>query len=267
MARRRTVVAILTAALLSTAAAAPATAAAELPDVPATYTDAAGVVHYAFDADALPGAMVVTQRGAVSKSGSCVIEVRGAGTVGSGRTVTVAQEVTYNPATCEVELAVASYPADKTPQVVREQFGPSTSTMEHAEATSSTGPIAARATTWNGFINGFYKDPPGIRVTRTGASHTWSSAGAVTHYNTWDWLSGTDWHRDAYSTGNTSTATNTKATFRNTLFCNPLANTYAYHYRTEFRGYTNGTWDWGWSSDKAGDCASLLSAGYYVETP
>jgi hypothetical protein len=90
---------------------------------------------------------------------------------------------------------------------------------------------------------------------------------AWAHYNTWDWLSGTDWHRDAYSTGNTSTATNTKATFRNTLFCNRLANTYAYHYRTEVRGYTKGTWDWGWSSDKAGDCASLLSAGYYVETP
>jgi hypothetical protein len=54
----------------------------------------------------------------------------------------------------------------------------------------------------------------------TGASHTWSSAGAVTHYNTWDWLSGTDWHRDAYSTGNTSTATNTKATFRNTAHRN-----------------------------------------------
>lgn len=236
-------------------------------DVAATYTDASGVVHYAFDADWLPGAKLVTERGTMSKAGNCSIEVTGAGRAGSGRTVTVGTEVAYDPATCQVQLAVASYPADQTPQVVLDRFGP-TKQMTHAESTSTSGSLAAaRATTWNGFINGLYKDPATIRVTMTGASHTWSSSGAVTPYNTWDWLSASGWYRDAYSTGNTSTATNTKATFRNTLFCNPVLNTYAYHCRTEFRGYTNGTWDWGWSSDKAGDCASWLSAGYYVETP
>jgi len=256
---------IATAAMMALGAVPAHADSSEPPDVPKTYTDGAGVVHYAFDPDWLPGADVVVSRGAVSKSAGCVIAASGSGAVEGEGTVTVGRELTFDPATCTVQMAVASYPADETPAVVLERFGP-TGDLEHAEESSGEG-VGARATTWNGFINVFYNDPVSIRVNMTGASHTWSSAGAVSHYNTWDWFSASGWYRDAYSTGNTSTATNTKATFRNTLFCNPVANTYTYHNRTEFRGYTNGTWDWGWNTTKSGDCASLLSAGYYVQTP
>lgn len=47
---------------------------------------------------------------------------------------------------------------------------------------------------------------------------------------------------------NTTSYTNTRANFTNTLFCNPFASTYTNH-------------------SKSGDCASLLSSGYYLDTP
>ena len=99
------------------------------------------------------------------------------------------------------------------------------------------------------------------------ASLGWGPSGATYHWNGYYYLSGTGWSMTWWSPVNTSYYTNTRANFKNTLFCNPFASTYTYHSRDEFRGYTSGSWYWYWTHSKSGDCASLLSSTYYLDTP
>jgi hypothetical protein len=144
-------------------AASPAQAAPtpDIPDVDQAYTDASGVVYYAFDADSLPGAKLITVEGAKSKSANsrtatCDLGASGSGVAGVDPKVIVGLEVKYDPATCTSQFAVATYPADEVPQVVADTYGP---TSEAKKDSREASPEAAAAS-WYGDISGFYRDPP-----------------------------------------------------------------------------------------------------------
>lgn len=239
---------------------------------PHAYIDAQGVTHYAFDPESMPGNSTRMQQGVRESDGSCTFTLGGSGSAAAnartgGPKVTVGTETTYDPSLCLRQLAEATYLANEVPAAAVERFA-SASAMGSSGGEPGRGLLGSAATTyWYGALNGVYSDPIPAVVTRTESSLGWTSAGATYHWNGYYYLSGTGWSMTYYSPVNSSTSTNTRANFKNTAFCNPLLSTYTNHTRDEFRGYADGTWDWGWTSSKSGDCASLLSSGYYLETP
>lgn len=272
------VVSALAAVIATTAfVAAPPGASAEAPnDVFAsgnakTYTEPNGVVHYVFEPERMPGNRVRTVKGVRQEDGSCTFAQSGSGSVAEnaktgGPKVTVSLEITFDPATCVSEYAEATYLAAATPESVRKDFESNDGMLGDGVGTVDENE-AAVASSWYGAINGVHKDPIPATVTKTEASLHWGTSGATSHWNGYYYLSGTGWSMPYYSPVNTSSYTNTRANFKNTLFCNPFASTYTNHTRDEFRGYTSGSWHWYWTHSKSGDCSSLLNSGYYLETP
>lgn len=231
-----------------------------------TFIDEVGVVHYLFDPAQLPGAILQTDVGASRDTGSCEFTASGSGRADGVPQLEVAMEHTFDPATCTRELAVARYDLSAVPQVVLDYLElPEGSEIDEnfEEGASST----ARLANWFGRMNARVQDPIGIHVSSTTAEHTWNSGGLVAHNNVWGWYTPTGWSRTSSSVINTPTVTNTRGTFQNVAFCNPFAATNTNHSRTEFRGYTSGLWDWGYTMAKSGDCAELLSYHYSVITP
>ena len=97
----------------------------------------AGVYHYAYDPAERPGADVHDERGVASTDGTC--SFTGEGT-GDSTTVTVVDEVTFDPATCTRELSIAVYDADAVPAAVQEDLG----TAGRCRACAGTGIIGGR---------------------------------------------------------------------------------------------------------------------------
>ncbi|MCB2177854.1 MAG: hypothetical protein KQH57_18745 [Actinomycetales bacterium] len=243
-----------------------------------TYTALDGVVHYAFDPSRLPGYTVHPLIGTPENDGSCTFTESGSGSVAEnarsgGPKLTVSTEITFDPVTCRSEFAVATYLASEVPAPVAEDrqavdglTGEGTASGFPVDASGKPSSAAA-SYTWYGALNGVYKDPIPATVTKTEASLGWGPTGATYHWNGYYYLSGTGWSMTWWSPVNTSYYTNTRANFKNTAFCNPFASTYTNHSRDEFRGYTSGSWYWYWTHSKSGDCASLLSSTYYLDTP
>lgn len=243
-----------------------------------TCTAEDGVVHYPFDPSRLPEYSVRTLIGTRENDGSCTFTESGSGSMAEnarsgGPKLTVSTEITFEPATCRSEFAVATYLAGEVPAPVAEDRALVDGLASEGTASGLTvdgsgeSPDAAASYTWYGALNGVYKNPILATVTKTEASLGWGPSGATYHWNGYYYLSGTGWSMTWWSPVNTSYYTNTRANFKNTLFCNPFASTYTYHSRDEFRGYTSGSWYWYWTHSKSGDCASLLSSTYYLDTP
>lgn len=265
--RVRATLAAAVMALGTLSFAAPAIAAEPQPTRnDSTYVDADGVVHFQFDPEILPGAQLVTQAGSATLTASCVFTGEGHGMADGEAMLEVGIEVRFDPASCTRDLAISRYPLGNVPaSVARYLELPAGSEIEgRIEAEGGT---AAPQATWYGSINARVQDLVGIHVSSTTAQHSWNSGGAVVHGNRWGWYSPSGWWRTSASTLNTVTATNTLGTFQNAAFCNPWASTYTNHYRTEFRGYPSGLWDWGYALDRSGDCSGLLSYHYSATTP
>src|SRR5262245_47117172 len=120
-ASRRASVSCLGAVALLAASGSEALAVAPQP-VAATYQDASGVIRYEFDPAALPNAGVVSQVGRPTLTGGCTFTEEGSGGVSkAGATITVSRELSFTPATCRRELAVATYSLATAPVAVRER--------------------------------------------------------------------------------------------------------------------------------------------------
>jgi len=224
-----------------------------------TYTDDAGVYHYAYDPAERPGADVDDEQGVASADGTC--SFAGEGT-GDSATVTVVDEVTFDPATCTRELSIAIYDADAVPAAVQEDLGTQEG-VEYAQAQeSSSGDDVAPQASWTQKLSAWVGDPVGIHVTETNITRTWQSTGAWHNDYHWGWYSPTGWSRTAHSTVGTATVGDTIGSFKNTAFCNPFAATYSEHYKTRLTTSTSGSWNWSYSMNKSGDCSSLLSYHY-----
>lgn len=94
-------------ALAAGALTAPAASAATAPkQVDATYTDAEGVVHYAFDPRSLPSSTVASQRGQRTAAGRCRFADEDAGASASrlGPNVSVSRELAFDARTCRRDL-------------------------------------------------------------------------------------------------------------------------------------------------------------------
>lgn len=78
---------------------------------------------------------------------------------------------------------------------------------------------------------------------------------------TWRW--GTGWSRESSSFYRnaicSSVYSSTYAKFKNTLFCNPFADTFTWYGPNRVEGRPDASAVHTWSASKAGDCASLLS--------
>ncbi|MDM4764397.1 hypothetical protein QT381_15460 [Galbitalea sp. SE-J8] len=258
-------VAAATAALVLTAGVAPASADTEV--VTEAYIDASGVVHYPFDPAALPGASIVTQNGLTSRVGDCSFNATGSDSASEGPTLTVGQEVTFDPATCTRELALVTYPLSDVPAVVSATLEPEDGWVQE-EATASSGEVSGRATTWFASLNARVQDPVGIHVSSTTTERTWSSTGTWNNVHRWGWYTPTGWSRLSNSQVDTSTVGDTLGTFRNVAFCNPFAATDTNHSRTRLQtSSASGGVTWGYTMNKSGDCSELLSYHYSLITP
>lgn len=247
-------------------AAAPVMARADGPPAARgeTAIDEHGVVHYRFNPVELPGARATSEMGS-REDGVCLFVGSGRGAargLGVAR-LTVMRELSFDPATCRRELAIARYPSDGVPRPVAEEFD-----LVISPAEKSSGVEAeAVAAYWQGVLDTQVRDPPGIVVSRTKATHRWWTSGAVAHGNNWYWFEPSGWSRTSHSATNNSLLTDVRGKFKNTWFCDPNLSTYTNHSKTEFVGYNNGTYDWSYKMSKSGDCSSLLNYNYGVWTP
>ncbi len=150
-------------------------AAAQPQETKEAYVDESGVVHYPFDPDALPGFTVSEEMGKVTKSG-CAFASEAEGDAGQASgTVTVGDEVTFDPATCTREVAAATYPLSEVPDVVAERIRVDEQATESAGAPGDGIGVQA---TWTAKLNARIQDPLGIHVSSTTIERTWRSDGS-----------------------------------------------------------------------------------------
>lgn len=163
-----------------------------LPDVPETYIDDAGTIHYTFDPSSMPGATLSTEYTEQFPDGSCnlILEGQGRGTVNptAGPTITVGSEVSFSPFTCERVMATASYALDEAPQVVLDTLNPHDRAETESEHYESTGDADANSL-WYGELNTRIQDPVTITVSSTTSEHNWDSTGWMSHTHGWSWYS------------------------------------------------------------------------------
>lgn len=253
-----------TAAFIVGSGAARAASPEPAVSVEKTFTDSAGVVHYAFDPAALPGYRVVANKGQ-GVGGECEFVGSGSGTAGEP-SFTRATELSFDPATCERTLAVATYPAAKVPTVVLGSTERAT-LVEAAAATAS----------YTGYLKANVEDPPQLNVSSTRSTISWSATSSCVTSSTrspyWYWLSGTGWSRTSGSTPSNGmncahAYLNTIGTFRNDAFCPGSGNTtYTNHSKTLFEGKPAGGYYWDYAMSKSGGCSSLLHYDYDLSTP
>ncbi|MEI2711777.1 MAG: hypothetical protein V9G04_00385 [Nocardioides sp.] len=237
----------------------------------AVSVDSAGVVQYGFDEAQLPGASFATQAGQQTRDGGCTFSEQAEGEAGqNGPTVTVTRDVSYDPKTCELKVASATYTSENVPDEYRDELD------EASEATGSfvDGGIAPRATTYIGILKVNVEDPVQIDVTSTTARVNWSGTSSCvnssSHTANWGWYSPSGWSRTYASWDNDRNCsrayTNTKGKYRNGTFCATI-DTRTDHSKTRFEGRPSGGWAWSYTVDKSGGCTSLLHYERIVTTP
>jgi hypothetical protein len=239
-----------------------------------TYTDASGVIHYVFDPASLPGAVPVAQEGDRAASGACRFTGEDVGQAGAdGPRITVMRELSFDPATCSRELAVASYTADTVPAgyaaELRDVVG-STATESASTAGDGTSP---QVVVYIGRLKVNVEDPAQIDVTSTKSDIDWSGGSCVTsssHAAHWGWYSPSGWQRTnawwAYDRSCSRAYTNTYGKYKNTKFCLTI-DTHSEHRKTWFEGRPYGRWYWAYDVEKWGGCSGLLHYEYLVTTP
>ncbi len=277
---------VTTLALVCVASVPAASAAVAPAQVQATYTDGAGVVHYAFDPNALPSSTVAPQQGKRSPTGGCRFTDSGEGAKASklGPTIEVSRELTFDAANCKRDLAVAKYRASSIPPVVAQRLGPQADALAATRSAASRGAAKkagakrgasarAAAYSYSGYLKLNVEDPPQIDVTSTTANVQWNASGCVGasyHAANWGWYSPSGWDRTNASwnyDNNCSRAyTNTYGKFRNGVFCLTI-DTWTEHKKTWFEGRPYGGWYWSYSVDKWGGCTGLLHYEHIVGHP
>lgn len=228
-----------------------------------TYVDSGGVIHYAFDPAERPGATVAKVQGEPGQDGGCVFS--GGGSGGPGADVTVVDELTLDPVSCIGTIAVATYAPEDVPDALNEALGPDYSTASSSAtgtAPDSDGLTLAATTTWSAGLLAFIWDPLHLTTSSTQSNRTWGSDGSWSNSHSWNWLTASRWSRTSYGVTDTSTTVDTTGYYKNIIFCDPTAPTYANHYKTRIVTNSSGGWDWSYSMYKYGDCASLLSYHY-----
>jgi hypothetical protein len=261
------VVAVALAALGGTASnALSATATAQ----PATYEDAEGVVHYAFDPATVPGSTVSTQRGERSLVGGCKFtdEDSGAKADPRGPWVSIATELSFDPRACTRDLAVASYRLASAPAVVQARL------QSSGGASAQSSGVQAAAYSYNGSLKVNVEDPPQIDVTSTTGRVQWNASSSCVssayHNAYWGWYSPSGWSRTnaswSYNRNCSRAYTNTYGKYRNGAFCATI-DTWTEHKKTWFEGRPRGGWYWSYSVDKWGGCTWLLHYEYIVTHP
>jgi hypothetical protein len=259
MMRYRALIGVLTGGVLAVGgvmlAGAPAMAETTAA-VTQTYVDASGVVHYAYDPATRPGAVLSNVAGVIDRSGGCGFD---AGAKGDSSTVTVIDEVSYDPSTCTHVVSVAVYPANAVPAAMTDATAPQSNTEAATTASSQKAGIVA-LTSWSQKLSAWIGDPVGIHVSETNITRTWDSGGGWNNYHHWGWYSPTGWWRSAYSQIDSGSVGDTIGTFKNTAFCGPT--TIDQHYKTRLTTYASGAWNWSYSLNKSGACSDLLSYHY-----
>lgn len=233
--------------------------AASSPDVAQAYVDSSGVVHYAYDSSSRPGAVMKTVAGTVDAKGGCGFDGQGAGASG---TVTLIDEVSYDPATCTHVLSVATYPSGSVPAAVSASLATptnSTTVSSSASSPSKTGAVVA-LTSWSQKLSAWIGDPAQIHVSQTNITRSWNSGGGWNNYHEWNYFWATGWGIDSKSQIDTSTVGDTIGEFSNTAFCPGLV--IDYHYKTRLTTSSSGSLNWSYSLYKHGACDQLLSYHY-----
>lgn len=265
MRRHRVTAGTILSFLLAVAAlgisGAPA-AADDMVAVDETYIDEKGVVHYKYDPAARPGAEISQERGVSTVRGTCTFRVTDDG-VGDGATITIVDEVSFDPASCTRELSIAEYESDRAPQAVLSELAHqegSEYVVETASHSADAG-FAPMASWWQK-LSTWYGDPVGIHVSETKIARSWDSGGGWHNTYEWGWYTPSGWARTSSGTSGTATIGETRGNFQNWAFCNPLAATNTYHIWTRLTTSPSGSWSRSYALDKGGDCSGLLSFHY-----
>jgi hypothetical protein len=243
------------------------------PRVDSTYTDAAGVVHYAFDPSALRGATVVAQQGAATTAGGCRFSAEGSGGPhAGGPVVTKLTELTFDARACTRRLASATYPIATAPAALKAQLAATPDSS--ASASEAGGGVGAAVTNYIGLLKLSVELPSQIDVSSTQARVNWSGSpscvSSSSHSANWGWYTAGGWSRTGYSWSygrNCSRAyTNTYGKFKSSSWCWPSTTT-TEHKKTWFEGRPGGRWYWSYEADKSGTCSGMLHYDYLLTTP
>lgn len=143
----------------------------------------------------------------------------GSGVAGQPRFVRVT-ELTLDPATCSRTAAIGDYPAADVPSTVL-------TASERADLEA-----AAAAASYTGYLKANVEDPPGLNVSSTRSTITWSATSSCVTSSTRSPSNGMNCGH-AYL--------NTIGTFKNDAFCPGDGNTtYTNHSKTLFEGKAAG---------------------------
>ena len=138
---------------------------------PRRIVDAVGVVHYAYDPATRPQAQLQTDTGAKDSSGNCAFTDKGKGAADS-TSITVIDEVTFDPAACSRVVSVAVYPESAVPTVVSSSIAPQTESEASSTVSSSTRQVTPLVTSWHQRLSAWVGDPVGDTI-GTYPSGTW----------------------------------------------------------------------------------------------
>ena len=194
----------------------------------------------------LPEATSVTDSGYRNASGECVESSSGGSERTSPGTVTIGVQLSLDPATCESEYLVATYPVSDVPAKTIVTFfdtRESLDALQQAEVTRAAGTFLQSLTNQ-------YRDPLFIVVSQTFAGLQWTTTGTCItstnpQHSTYAYA-GTGWYRTGYNTSSPwgctpQASANTVASFANTAFpCPGGGTTYTNHTKTMVVGYLSG---------------------------
>lgn len=225
--------------------------------------------------DSLDSSKRIIRDGIRLPGGGCRFEIRGHIRPGQGLRE---RELAYDRASCRSLREVATLPAGGLAAGL-EGIG-AVSTHDGARVKSGLKALAnqnaALAETltlgrFSAFLRTFYKDPFAIEVTSDYVGIEWSPDGVCanppgessSHSYEVSWFSPSDWTLESdlflYDGNCDEVYSNEVAHFKNTLFCVPIISTYISNHTNQIKGYPDATGEYLSVSEKAGDCADLLS--------
>lgn len=228
------------------------------------------IANPSFDRSALPEATSVTDSGYRNASGECVESSSGGSERTSSGTVTIGVQLSLDPATCESEYLVATYPVSDVPAKTIATFF---DTRESLDALQQAKVARAAGTFYQSLTNQ-YRDPLFIVVSQTFAGLQWTTTGTCItstnpQHSTYAYA-GTGWYRTGYNTSSPwgctpQASANTVASFANTAFpCPGGGTTYTNHTKTMVVGYPGGGNTWSRTQSKSGACNNLLHTNHVL---
>ena len=203
----------------------------------------------------------ITYRGQRDGDGGCSFTGKETVPAGDGVIASHEREVATNLESCTTKMergTLASASSDS-------DTGATLTEGADAPLGDSAAPSASLAsrTAWH---RTYFEDPPGIDVNSARTNVSWTYDGSCVtsswdHVTNYTWFTG--WSKDSSSTTAARICsyarTTSYSTFKNTVFCNPLASTWTHYEPNRLRGQEDGGYDMYWEWRKSGDCSSLLS--------